>query len=118
MADHREHIEPEIAREMTIEAIEIPKFEPSIRGEDLQDFGKRDQKMLLSFSVLEQKLNFVVDCFVSQNKHQRYLEAELIRQRKAQTKLNFRSAFTGWIGVTIGAGVIAAIIKKIFELIW
>ena len=45
---------------------------------------ERDKRLLLAFSVVDQKLDFVINRLRSDNAHIRYIEAEMIRQRRWQ----------------------------------
>ena len=116
--DDESFIDPAIAREMTVPKLELPKFSPHIKPEDVDDFGERDKKMLLAFSLVEQKQDFTLDALIVTNRHLRHVESELIRLRRAQGKISFQGAVLKWTGVTAGAGLMAAMFKRIVDAIW
>lgn len=112
-------IEPEIAREMSIDPLRRPeKFEPRLKEADLVDFEKRDRRILLDLSVLEQQNGWLMEAATSTNHELRRLEAELIRQRISQTALRWQATIGRWIIVTAGAGLVAALIGRVFKSIW
>jgi hypothetical protein len=112
-------IEPEVAREMTIEPLVLPpRFEPRIKEADLVDFDKRDQRILLDLSVLEQQNTWLVQAALQWNRDMRRIEAELIRQRLAQAALKWQAGIGRWIVITLGAGTAGAGLTQLFRLVW
>jgi hypothetical protein len=116
-----ERIEEEIARDLTIPLIEVreDEFEAYIKEKDLADFNERDKKILLAMSVVEQKQNWLIYAIQIANRQMRHVQAETIRQRKASDKKEadekvnkWQWAVVKWIGMTVGAGLIAAVVKK------
>src|SRR5438093_1059735 len=79
---NEELIEQDVLREMTVQLITVPEFKPHIKAEDLEDFETRDQKVLLTMSLIEQKLDFTIKCILDLNRGQRQMEAQRIRQRR------------------------------------
>jgi len=111
-------IEPEVLREMTVAPLRVPDFSAHVKEKDLADFDKRDQKMLLTMSVMEQKQDFTIGQLVILNEQVRHQEAEQIRQRRLQTDTNWRLVIVKWVGLTAGAGAVAALIKKFVDVLW
>lgn len=106
--------EPEVLREMTIPEMDIPEFKPHIKEDDIGDFSNRDKKVLLALSVIEQSLAHGLRWAQIHNRALREMEAELIRARLRQNEINWKFAAMKWFAVTLGAGVIAAVARKIF----
>jgi hypothetical protein len=118
-----ERIEEEVSRELTIPLIEVreDEFEAYIKERDLADFNERDKKILLAMSVVEQKQNWLIYAIQIANRQMRHLQAETIRQRKVNEKQELQQKLDGWkwglikwIGMTLGAGVLASLAKKWF----
>lgn len=112
-------IEPEVAREMSIEPLRRPdKFEPRLKEADMVDFEKRDRRILLDISVLEQQNQWLMTAAETGNRDLRRIEAELIRQRLSQTSLNLQARIGRWIILTAAAGIVAALVTRLFKLLW
>lgn len=112
-------IEPEIAREMSIEPLKRPdRFEPRLKESDLVDFEKRDRRILLDISVLEQQGQWLIDSALQSNRELMRLEAELIRQRLSQASLNWQARIGRWIILTLCAGVVAASMTRLLRALW
>lgn len=111
-----EQFPPEIERALTIERMRPPSggFKPFIKPEDLAGLDKRDQKLLLAFSVLEQKVDFYGSWVERNNHHQRNIEAQIIVAKRAQDKDRLRWQVLTWIGTSVIAAAIAAAINKFF----
>lgn len=118
----------------TLPPIEWPDeeyFRPHIKQEDLVDLGKRDQKLLLAFSVLEQKIELAVAKLIESSnrsgevvsrlrKEQESMrqELEVIRAEQktigvGHSKLTWQAELWKWIVMVTGAGIIAGIINAI-----
>lgn len=101
---------------MTIVPLELPTFEAHVKEKDLDDFEERDQRMLLAMSVIEQKQDFTLSNQQTMNGQLRYLEAELIRQRKA--KFNLPREILKWSGMTLSAAVILAMVEELIKMLF
>lgn len=110
-----EGFETEVLREMTTPLLEVPEFRGHIKEEDVADLDRRDRKMLVAMSVIEQKTDFLIRAVRLNNRHQRLMEAESIRARNVQKEINWKFAAFKWIAVTAGAGIVAALISKVFR---
>lgn len=102
----------EIARELTCPLMPNPEFKAHIREDELPDFDKRDKRMLLTLSVIEQKLDFSIKWMRIINRHARALEAEQVRARQVAKEINWRFALVKWLAVTGGAGIVAALLRR------
>jgi hypothetical protein len=94
-------------RDLTIPKLKLPNFKPHINPEDIQDFNKRDQKLILAFSVASQNLDFLVEHAVQQNEHQRELERELIRVKRWRRSMLKRQAIIA-AGITFAVTALAS----------
>lgn len=113
-----EKFEPEVLREMTVAPLRVPDFSAHVKEKDLTDFDKRDQKMLLTISLMEQKQDFTIAQLVIMNEQVRRQEAEQIRQRRQQNDTNWRLVVVKWVGLTAGAGLLATLFKKAVDVLW
>jgi len=112
-------IEPEVAREMSVEPLRRPaRFEPRLKESDLVDFEKRDRRILLDISVLEQQNAWLMTAAEQSNGDLRRIEAELIRQRLSQTALKWQANIGRWIVLTISAGIVAALVTRGLRALW
>lgn len=113
-----EGFEPEIERQMTIEPLIVPKFEAHLREGDLVDLDRRDRRMILALSLMEQKQDFVIAQLVAMNCQLREIEAEQIRQKKSQTEINWRFELFKWASITAAAALLAAALKRGIDQLW
>lgn len=120
-----ENIEPEVLREMTIPRMVIPKFEGVVKEEDLAGFEGRDRKMLFAISRLEQKIDFSIRWSQLGNFYQRQIQAQLIRDKNAlkeregiEKENKLRLKIIQWVGITFGAGAVAAFGRRLIEKLW
>lgn len=88
--------------ELTIQPLKIPDFRPHISAEDLVDFSKRDQRLLLAVSLIAQKVDFLIEEVQKDNEHKRRFEREIIK-----TRIWRRRVFTRWAGLAAAATFIA-----------
>lgn len=97
--------------------LEIPEFRAHIKPEDLDDLSDRDRRMLLALSVVEQKLDFVIDKIRSDYRHIRRIETAVIRSRAWQRTMSFRWGVAMTVAMVIGTGlstaVVSALAKKV-----
>lgn len=115
-----ERIEESVLRELTIPLLDFEQaFEPYIREMDVTDFDKRDKRILLALSVLEQKADYSIYCHRMLNFHLRALEAESIRLRRkaselaeSESRTKWRWELLRWAGMILGAGVLTKILKS------
>lgn len=128
-----EPAEPEIQKALIIKAdLNIPgpgAFKGYVSEDDLADIAKRDRKMLLALSIIEQYSDWQTQTIVNLYAHVRVLDrnactdrrdaaqakkelaealAELAKQKVAKARLK-------WVGVTFGAGLIAATAKSLID---
>lgn len=107
-------IPKEVQEAVTLPEMRVPDFQPHVKESDLADFDKRDKKMLLFCSVLEQKADFLIRQVQELNGHARRLEAEMVVTRRKQKEINWSHGVMKWVGVTLAAGLVAAILRAMF----
>jgi hypothetical protein len=108
--------------DLTTPLLKPPEFSPSVPASDIADFNKRDQKLLLGFYVIAQKVDWLIQAAIETNRQQRKFETELIRVRRWKKSLTMRytlySGIAVFIVTTLGSGLLAkiseAILKKFF----
>lgn len=115
--------EPEIAAALTIRPLRIPESFPGyIREGDLKDLAKRDRKVLLAMSILEQWNDWQTEQLEVARQHSIQSEAEIIRLKmkvsaleKTQTHQGWQWKVLIWLGVAFGAGLISALFRFLFD---
>jgi hypothetical protein len=117
-----EDFDPEIARQLTIPRMVIPKFEAQIKEDDVKGISQRDHKLVFAMSKIEQYLDFALHWQRLNNYHQRQLQAEQIRQRTdhqkqrdEQNRMKWQWNIVHWVSVTVAASVLAAWIRTFFK---
>jgi len=120
-----EHFEPEIERLLTIPKL-ISKskdaWEAYLKPEDIESLSAAtlmEKKNWFLSSVLERKLDEVLDWLQQHNFHLRQIEAEQIREKlrherehENQRGLVSMWGFIRWTGIVAGGVTIAFLIKK------
>ncbi len=106
-------------RELTTRLLKPPEFPPSVPAGDIADFNQRDQKLLLGFYVIAQKVDWLVQCALEANTQQREFERELIRNRRwrkrMMTKMALISGIAVFIVTTFASGVIGQIASSLVD---
>lgn len=87
---HRQRHNPEedLDPDLTIPRLEVPEFRAVVRPEDADNLSQRDRQLVLAVSVVEQKLDFLIEALVSNNRQARFLEGRLVRVEKWRRKLS------------------------------
>lgn len=105
--------------ERKVPELKLPDFHPHIKPEDLDDLEARDKRILLAFSLVEQKIDFVITVMQAHNQHIRYIEAEMIRQRRWQRKMGWKMTAVLSLALMIGTGLLGELcrvaIKNVFQ---
>lgn len=118
--------DPDIANAMASkEPLRVPSpddIKGRIREEDIADLAKRDQKTILTLSVMEQWIDWLVSVVVDQDNSIRQLDAEnarrkidLVKVREQQKEESLKWSIIKWGTVTIAASMIAALIRVVVE---
>lgn len=112
-----EHQNSDESADTVVPLMVLPEggFKPFVKAEDLADIDKRDQRVLLAMSVLEQKIDFSLEWAMRTNRYQRRIAAEMSKQNLDQADDRWRWRIVTWIGTSLGAGIIAALINWIFR---
>ena len=128
-----EPAEPEIQKALIIKAdLSVPgpgAFKGYVSEDDLADIAKRDRKMLLALSIIEQYSDWQTQTIVNLYAHVRTLDrnAAIDRRDAVQSKKELAEAMAElakqkatkakfkWAGVTFGAGLIAALAKALID---
>ena len=97
--------------ERRVQDLRVPDFHAHIKPEDLDDLGERDRRLLLAFSLIEQKLDFVIASLQSHNAHLRYVELEMIRQRRWQRKMGWKMTVVMSVALMIGTGLLGELCR-------
>ncbi len=109
-------------RDLTTRLLKPPDFPPSVPATDIADFNQRDQKLLLGFYVIAQKVDWLVTCTLEANLQQREFERELIRAKRwrkwVMTRMALVSGVAVFVVTTFASGFIgqlaSAIAKRLF----
>jgi hypothetical protein len=95
------------------------EFSPSVPASDIADFNKRDQKLLLGFYVIAQKVDRLIQATIETNRQQRKFEADLIEVRRWKKTLTMRytlySGIAVFIVTTMGSGILSKIADAIMS---
>lgn len=108
-----------------IEPLWIPKeFAGYVKEEDVKGLDKRDKRILIGLSVIEQWQNWVIDVVVKQHKQINYLEDFILRQKTDnETKIKaiqekprrLTYNIVKWIGVCMGSAIMVEVVRLIFK---
>lgn len=119
--EYAQTFEPEVLHKMKVGEIHLPEpdtFKGYIAEEDIADLPKRDKKTVIALSIFEQWLDWALHEHIKTNRHLRNLEAEVIRRGMELQKIRdshkdfvWQYAVMKWLGLTVGAGLVAASIK-------
>ncbi len=109
-------------RELTTRLLKPPEFPPSVPATDIADFNQRDQKLLLGFYVIAQKVDWLVQCTLEANLQQREFERELIKAKRwrkwVMTRMALASGIAVFVVTTFASGFIgqlaSAFVKRFF----
>ena len=81
---------------------EAPQCKPNIPAEEVADWSQRDQKLLLAFSVLAQKMDWVITQILADREHARQMEREMLRIKQWKKTFVMRGAvITGVVGFAL-----------------
>jgi len=99
--------------ELTIQPLKIPDFKPHVSADDLIDFSKRDQRLLLAVSLIAQKVDFLIGEAQKDNEHKRRFEREIIKTRMWRRRVFARwgllAAAATFLATTFASGLIGRI---------
>jgi len=100
---------------LTTPVLKPPEFSPSVPASDIADFNKRDQKLLLGFYVIAQKVDWLIQAAIETNRQQRKFEMELIRVRRWKKSLTMRYTLYSGIAVFIITTLASGMLGKLAE---
>lgn len=114
-----EEIEEVQDRELTTPLLTLPEFKAHIAEEDLANIDSRDKRLLLYVSKIAQKVDWLADNMIQENRYIRELEREVIKFRKWKQRIMIRySAYSAAIIfiITLFGGTIGEIVKAVFSV--
>lgn len=107
-------------RDLTTPLLVLPAFKPHIAKEDVEDFSSRDKKLLLAFSEVAQKVDWLANTMIEENRYIRELEREVLKLRRWKQKIMIRySAYVGAVVFLISllSGTLGQVVKAIWSVI-
>lgn len=118
--------DPEIAEALIVKAdLDVPKegeFQGYIREPEIMDLPKGQRKIALRFSSMEQYSDWQTERLAELWFFVRQIDAnaardrlELAKAKDARTKRERRASVWRWMGITFGAGIIAASAKALID---
>jgi hypothetical protein len=120
-ADH----DPAIRDKVIVPDLQVPKpeeFEGYIKEKDIADFTKQTRKILIAMSISDQWSDWQTQAIIDLWTYVQKLDAERSRDKIELARLkaqeDHRDKIKGkgkWIGMTFGAGLIAASAKALIE---
>ena len=105
--------------EASTEPLIVPEFVGHLREEDLEGLDKRDRRLMLAFSKLDQKQDWAIKQIVAMNLEVTRLKDDMEAYQKDSESFKLKAKIVSGIAVTFGAGLVAAaataIVKWVFE---
>lgn len=104
--------------ETGIESLVVPDFVGHLREEDLEGMEKRDRRLMLAFSKLDQKQDWAIQQIIAIHRELAQIKADMDAYQKDSEAFKLKAKIVSSIAITFGAGVVAAaataIVKWIF----